>query len=316
MTLATILADVYRRCGYASSPAADVTTRLTAFVNEAQQEVMSEPGMEWLLTDQTTLASVAAQAEYSLPNTIEGIKSIRDTSNRRRLTPMSLGTYRWKFPNPVTDPGVPEYYVSMGQTYMLAQPSAAGQLNVISSAAGDTGTAYIEGFLSTGVPFASSVAMTGVTLASIGGATSLTITKFYISAAAVGLVQLRASTTVLSQIPIGYTTPRYRAIALVPTPVSILTYTIDYERTVTDMSIATDEPVIPAKFHRLLADGARAREYEKQNQLDRMQVARAEFVMGLKRLKYWVYAQAVGNPNLRSTAGNRAQSSAVNVTTS
>ena len=48
MTLSEMRADLYRRFNYAASPATDVTTRLTAFLNETQNEILSEPGMEAL----------------------------------------------------------------------------------------------------------------------------------------------------------------------------------------------------------------------------------------------------------------------------
>ena len=56
MTLANLLADVYRRLAFASAPAADVTTRLTAFLNETQQDLMSEPGTETFMNDVITFA--------------------------------------------------------------------------------------------------------------------------------------------------------------------------------------------------------------------------------------------------------------------
>lgn len=322
MTLAQILGDVYRRCGYSATPASDVSTRITAFIRETQDEIMSEPGMEWLLNDQTSIVSVASQAEYGLPETVELIKSIRDTTNRCKLMPMSLSQYRARFPNPGTDPGTPEYYVVLGQSAVETQPAAAGQLNIISTSASDTAlTVYLEGLKTGGIVFAGDGTVTattnGISQVSIGASDVTSITKFYISGAAVGEIRLRTSTgTILSRIVNGYTAPRYRQIALVPTPSAVITYLLDYERTVSPMTIASDEPVLPVKFHRLLADGARWREYEKQNQLQRLSVARAQYVIGVNNLKYWVYSQAAGSPNLRSYASMRERNSAVNVATS
>jgi hypothetical protein len=39
MTLTTLLADLYRRLNHPSSPAAAVTTRFTAYINEGLQEL-------------------------------------------------------------------------------------------------------------------------------------------------------------------------------------------------------------------------------------------------------------------------------------
>jgi hypothetical protein len=59
------------------------------------------------------------------------------------------------------------------------------------------------------------------------------------------------------------------------------------------------------------------REYEKQNQLDRLTVAHADYIKGLRALKFWVHSQAVGTPYLRWGAqmGTRGPS-AHNVATS
>lgn len=318
MTFADIQADVYRRTGYATTPAADVITRIKAFINETYQDILGEPGMQWLWNDQITLASVAAQAEYSLPQTVLRIKSIRDATNRRKLIPMSLDVYRAMYPSPVVDSGLPEYWVAMGQTQLLRQP-AVGQMTVVSSAAGDTTqTVYLQGFSSTGVPYNISIALNGTTPVNIPAATSSSVvTRFWISATAAGTVTLAdVAAAVLATIPIGQTSPHYNMVALVPTPASVVTYTIDFERTTLDMTIATEEPILPPQFHRLLASGARYKEYEKLNQASRMAVARAEYILGLNQLKYYVYTRAVGTPNLRGGIDTRNRDTAVNVTTS
>ena len=85
MTLTAILADIYRRTGYATSPASDVVTRITAFVNEVQRELLSEPGMEYLLNDSVTFGSVADQATYGLTPAVARIKTIREATNRIKL---------------------------------------------------------------------------------------------------------------------------------------------------------------------------------------------------------------------------------------
>jgi hypothetical protein len=138
--------------------------------------------------------------------------------------------------------------------------------------------------------------------------TYLILTKFYISTAAVGTVTLRedsGSGTVLSTIPIGATYARYRRIAFAPPPAAAITYYIDCERLVTDLVNDTDEPLVPQRFHRLLAIGARAKEYEKQNQVGRSQLAKQEYDKELKKLKFWVYESTVGTPNMRGTGYTR-----------
>ena len=128
------------------------------------------------------------------------------------------------------------------------------------------------------------------------------VTKFYMSAAAVGTVTLRETSgtgTVLSTIAIGEQYARYHQIALAPTPSSAIAYSIEFERIVTDLVNANDEPIIPPPFHRLLAIGARMKEYERRKDLGLWQANKSIYDKGLKQLKHWVYLQAVGSPNMR-----------------
>jgi pectate lyase-like protein len=304
VTFAAILADVYRRTGFASSPPTDVVTRLKAFVNETQQEILGEPGMECLLNDSVTFASVADQQTYGLPVEITKIKTLREATNRIVLLPMSLGEYRQRYPDPSAVTGTPTRWVDLGFDAVNVEPSDASTLYVVSSSGADTNTAYIEGYLSSGAPFSVSVVMTGATAVAFSPATVTNVTKFYLSAAAAGTVTLRedsGSGTVLSTIYASQTLARYRRIALAPTPSAAITYTVEGERLVTDMVNDTDEPVLPAQFHRLLSAGARAKEKEKTSRGQDWQIAQSEYDKGLRKLKFWVYEQSVGTPNLRGT---------------
>lgn len=309
-TLNNLEQDIYRRLGYATTtPDTATQTRIRALINETQNEILSEPGMETLLHDEVTFASVASTAQYSLPQAVARIAEIYDTTNQRRLYPMDLAEYRSRYPSPTAITGLSEAWVHLGFAAVASQPSNASALFVDSTAAGDSGTAYIEGYRTGGYFRSVSVTMTGVTAVNISSTTSdwIEITKFYLSAAAVGTVTLVEDAeggTVLATIPIGQTQARYRLIALAPTPSAAVTYTVDFERDVQDMANANDEPLLPPRFHRLLAVGARMREYEKQDQA-RYKVAQLEYLNGLRKLKYFLNSQAVGRPNLRGV--NRPQ---------
>jgi hypothetical protein len=150
--------------------------------------------------------------------------------------------------------------------------------------------------------------MTGATAVAFSPTTVIDITKFYLSAAAVGTVTLHEDAeggTTLATIRAGATNSRYRRIALVPTPSAAVTYTIDYERNIADLVNGTDEPVLPEKFHYLLGIGGRMKEYEKIKDLSRWTLAKQEYESGLKKLKFWIYQQTVGAPNLRGFAFTR-----------
>ena len=295
MTFGTILADLYRRLDFASTPAAEVTTRLKAFVNEAQQELLSEPGMaEWLARNEpmVTFASVANQAVYAMPSGMSRIDAITDRANQRRLGLQSVDWYRSAYPDPTTNTGTPSDYVPFGFMAVSVQPSAATGLWAVSTSASDTTpVVYIETMRTSGVPYSGSVTVTGTTRVQIGTSTDHEqVTKFYVSAAGVGDIKLYTASsggTLLATIPIGQTFSRYYSFALAPTPAAALTYYVESARPVTDLVNTTDEPLLPMRFHRLLVDGALMREYEKRSDV-RMDVAARRVRATMADLRYFL----------------------------
>lgn len=317
MTLFDIEQDLYRKLGFSTSPVDTTTqTRLRALINETQQEILSEPGMEVLLDDELTFASVASTPEYSLPASIANIASIRNQTNRRTLTPQSQGWYRDAYPDPTAVTGIPDSWVELGFSPLAVQPSNASELFIKSDSASDTGkNVIVEGYTTGGAPRSVTVAMNGTTAVSLGATitTWVEVTKFYLALTSTGaattavgnvtLLEDSGGGTELARIPIGQSYSRYKRIALAICPSSVITYYVDFQRDVTDMSVFNDQPILPPRFHRLLGIGARMREYEKQNQMDRYQAAQTEYIYGLKKLKYFVFSQAAGSPNLRGRVG-------------
>lgn len=319
-TLADLLGDVYRRLGFAAAPDPTVAARLTAYLNETQQEILSEPGMEALLNDSVSFASVASTPEYSLPQSIARVKSITETTNRINLTPLSSSEYRARYPDPTAVTGTPDEWVDLGFAGVAAGPSDASELFFKSSSASDDNTkkVFLEGYTSGGAFRTASVAMNGVTAVSLGASitTWISVTKFYIALAAAGnaattaagvisLLEDSGIGTTLAQIPIGQSFARYRRIALAICPSAAITYTVNFERDVPDLSVANDQPILPPRFHRLLAIGARMKEYEKQDDSARYDKAEREFDKGMKTLKFFLYSQAAGSPNLRGSGTQR-----------
>lgn len=314
MTLNQLEQDCYRRLGFnTGTPDTATQTRIRSYLNETQQEILSEPGMESLLYDTMTFASVASTPEYSvLPASMARIRHVYDTTNLIPLRPESLAWYRAMYPSATASTGLPDVYVDLGTWAVSAQPSNASELFVISTSASDGAatTAYLEGYRTGGYFASVSKAMNGVTGVSFGATLTdwVEITKFYVTVAAVGTITLREDSgagTALSTIPIGSLYARYRRLALAICPASAVTYTVDYERDVSDMAVATDEPVLPVRFHRMLATGARMKEYEKQDQ-PRFTMAARDFARDLTKLKAFVYGQATGQPNLRGqSVGSR-----------
>lgn len=296
MTFSAILADSYRRLRYQSSPASDVVTRIKAFINETHEAILSEPGLSSLLYGSLTFASVAARARYGLSNVAQ-IRSMTETTNDQTITPRDLAWYRAANPDPASNQGTPEWYIPLGVVAVQQVPAVTGTgLWVASSSVSDTvPTVAIDGVRVGGYPHTpADTTLTGTTRAQIGGGSGLTdyvdVTQFALSAACVGDVTLydaAASGNVLAVIPRGQTTARYWGFLLSLTPSAAVTYTVDVEHEIMPLVNNTDEPLLPAKFHRLLAMGARAKEYENQDDR-RYTVAQAEFTKGLNDLKYAV----------------------------
>jgi len=205
------------------------------------------------------------------------------------LLSRTLHDYRRLNPDPATSTGTPTHYVPIGKVAVAAQPADASVLLVDSTAAGDTGTAYLEYLIAGGYRKTVSVSMTGTTAVSFGAALgAVTIEDFYISAAAVGTVTLHEDVdggTELARITIGQKRPRYFGYYLDPTPSAAVDYLIDYRREVLELVNDTDEPPLPTDFHDLLSAYARMRHYEKQDD-GRYTVAEKHYQKRLSQLKY------------------------------
>lgn len=190
MTLSELLADLYARFGYASSPDSGVTDRFTRFLNETQREICSDPILQQWLIGTQSFDSVADTPQYGLPPSIARVLKIYDSVNRRTLCELSLDEYRTLQPDPSTPTGIPTHFTQIGASPVYAQPTSPVTLYVISTSASDTGTAYLEGVRTSGYAFKASVTMTGLTAASFGLTDISEVTKFYLSAAPVGDVYL------------------------------------------------------------------------------------------------------------------------------
>lgn len=291
MTLSALLAELYRRCDFTTSPPTAITTRLTAFLNTTQRQILTTPGLDRLRDDTLTFASVASQALYGLPPVIAKVESVTDRTTLIDLAPATLSDLRRSDPGVVLT-GTSDTYILRGLQQVAVQPIAATGLWVVSTAAGDTQNCFIETVRSGGyASVGAAVAVTGVTRKALGTLTDhVEVTKFYLSTAAVGAVSLYDSATVgveLARIPIGGTYARYQGIQLYPTPTAAITYYVDYVRTLTDLVNPTDEPVLHEDFHYLLVEGALIKEWTKVDDT-RRQAALADYKKGVSDLKYFV----------------------------
>lgn len=296
MTFAQIKADCFRRLNFTTAPASDVVTRIAAFINETHEALLSEPALSPLLYGSMTVASVASRARYGL-SSVASARTFTETTNDTPLSVRSLSWYRVTNPDPASNTGDPEYVIPLGLVAVTQVPAITGTgLWVASSSASDTvPTVTVDARRVDGYPHSPSAAtLTGTTRVQVGGGSGLTdyidVTQFQLSAACVGDISLfdaAAAGNTLAIVPRGQTTSRYWGFILSPTPDSAITYTVDVEHEVLPLTADTDEPLLPPRFHRLLAMGARAKEYEKTND-DRYTTALAEYTRGLNDLKYIV----------------------------
>src|SRR5687768_8614449 len=127
MTFSEILADIYSDVGYQSSPASDVVSRIKRYVNEGLRVVVGEPQITRVLDADGpfTVASVASQARYVVPEAASRILKISERTNDRTLSALSLDEYRRREPDPASVTGVPTHYVPIGRVGVAVQPSDA-----------------------------------------------------------------------------------------------------------------------------------------------------------------------------------------------
>jgi hypothetical protein len=295
MTKNALLQDLARRLNYNTALSDDISARLGAFLDETLQELISEPGIGAYISRHEpaiTFASVASQAVYGLPETVSRIDGITDRTTRIALRMMSPEWYRMVTPDPTSWTGTPDAWVPLGFMAVAKQPSDASRVFVDSTSASDVQTAYLEGIRTGGYPFTTSVTLTGTTAIDINTAFTdwIEVTKFYLSAPAVGTVTLHEDAnggTELARIPIGGQHSRYQAIALHPTPASAITYYVDSERPLPRMIHGHDEPPLPERFHRVLTEGALWREYEKKDD-NRSGAAYQRYQHAVSQMRYFM----------------------------
>lgn len=295
MNLGALLSECYRRLTYPATPNATDTTRLTGFLNTVHHQLLGMPGLELLRNDTITFASVAGQAYYGLPSAITRVEGVSDRTSMIDLQLSPLQEIRAHDPG-LTATGISDRYILRGYQQVALQPTAATGLWVVSSSATDTTQSIkVETVRTGGLSFSGAVTINGITRAQVGTLTDhIEVTKFYTSAVAAGDLSLWTAAvggTQLATIPIGLTYVRYLGLQLYPTPASVLTYYVDYVRTIPEMSIPTDEPLLPDDFHWLLVEGALAKEWAKRDD-DRGVASKAEYAKGVSALKYFVNCQA------------------------
>lgn len=292
MTFAELLSAVYDECGYGSSPATQVQTRVRRWINQGMRSVLSQPGLQ-RLQDRAVpyeFTTTANRAQYSVPGAQARIISITERTNDRALMPMSLEQYRVADPDPTVTSGTSVAWVPIGRVGVATQPSDSSQVFVVSTSASDTATAYVAGVLSNGEVVTDTVTMTGTTAVPFSPTAFVEITDFYLAQAAVGTVTMledNSGGTELARILSGTTRSSYLGFYLWPTPASAITYFVDARMRTTDLVNGEDQPPWEEDFHDLLVDYAVMRHFEHDEKPDRFIQAKARYDARLSQLKYF-----------------------------
>ena len=275
--------DVFRRTGHVSSPATDVSTRIKSFLNRWNRKVLSKPGMESLRRGTITKASVASQATYGVSAKL--IRYVYEATTQRKLIKKTPEWYRANFPDPSRFTGTPEFWIPLGQTRVHTQPSAAATLYAVSSEAADVGIARVQAIRSDGYPVSLAVTLTGTTpvaLVNASGSGSITdviqVLDVRLSAAQTGFVTVTQGSggTELSRVLIGQTAARFLRYALAPTPSQVITYNLDIEADIIDLSNDTDDIWMNTDFDDILVDGAVHDEWRSRGRNDEARELRLE----------------------------------------
>lgn len=287
MTLSEILSDLYGSLGYASAPAADVTTRLTRFVNDGYKTLIRLPGFEQVRFKTIPLVSVLNQKLYGISPSGVQILKISDQTNNWSLLEMSLDMFR-RIDAQELVTGVPTHYIRMGLQSVYQQPATSGVWVASAQAADTTQTVRLVGITATGETAVQTATLTGTTRVQVGSLTTLTgISEWNISAAATGAVTLYDAATLgnaLATIQVGKTSVQYLVIRLWPTAQGAYNYVVDMETPLPELTNAVDVPVIPEDWHTMLVEYGRLREYEYRND-ERWPIAKGMWDTNLKGLQ-------------------------------
>ena len=294
MNVRELLQDMYATLGYQSAPALEVQQRLLGSLNKTHRMILREPSLSMLRDTLApiTFASVASQNAYGIPPSISRISSLTDRTTNRLLTPMSLGNLRENDPG-LTASGTPWAWVALGRGPLKFRPAATGLWAASSSASDTTATVQIAGVRTGGLLSGDiSTLLTGTSRVALGTFTDYEdVISVSLSQTAVGLVTLYDAATsgnTLAQIAIGQLAPEYLRIQLYPTPTAVVTYYVDGQIVIPDLSDGQDIPLLPEDFHDVLAIGALIDEYQRKGDAERVKTFSQDFDRGLNRLKHQI----------------------------
>lgn len=272
MILSSIEAACYQRLGWGASPVADIKTRIDQFINDTLVEVVGDNRCSKLRRMVLPMSTVANSQYAVTPQAATRIHSLIDPTNRRNLDEVPVGWIDARDPGRTFTSAAPLAYAIRGYSSpVVAQPSASGQLTILSTSAADVApTVYVEVITAAGyIRTPATVTLTGVTPANIGPLDTLKVTDFYLSGVCVGEVLLKdGAGNEIGRIGIGQTRARSTLVEIYPKPSAVVSLYADVDIALTLIANATDETGIPEEYREVIIHGVRQREYEKREKLD------------------------------------------------
>jgi hypothetical protein len=273
MMLSEMLTALGDRLDYEDTLPTAISRRLTGFINSTQRDILRRKGMSSLRRRVLSFSSVASSPYATMPISMTQILLMVDRTNNRRIIPKDL-TWIWERDPGLTLSGPPDVFAVLDYAGAVnVQPAAGGtSLYATSTSGADTTQAvYVEGIDSSGIlRQAGPVTLTGVTAVNLAAAITdwVTVNRWWITAPAVGTVTLQSSPFVpLAKLSPGSLYPRYTQVQLNPTPTAASTFYAYGLIEVPNLSIASDQSVIPTDFVDILIEGALEREYLKREKV-------------------------------------------------
>ncbi len=305
MNLGQLKTACYQRLGLltgsGAAPGTVVASRITQFINDTHREILQDKHFAPYRRLLLTCVSVANTPFMAIPRSVVNIFTLQDRTNNTTLTERDMLWIRSLDPGLRATAANPWVYAKYNAAAaVIIQPSAASALWIASSSAADTvnPVCTISGFRSSGGPFSVTAQPNGLLGQAVPIYTDITsVTKFVLNSNSVlgdiSLYQTNLAGARLATIPLGNTSSRYNLLHLYPTPSAVTTYNLDAEVHIDDMSLDTDEPLVPEDFYELLIIGVKKREYELREKMEKLWGAtKAEWIEERKKMVNFVSRQS------------------------
>lgn len=260
-------------------------TRLTAFLNEAQDDVSNEFDFSHLYVEETLTTTANSRILYT-KFSYNKIELISDVTANNPLFLENEDTIREQDPE-MSQVGAPWVYSIWGYSYVRNQPSAASVVTLVSSSASDSNVNVTVQGISGGVEQTEVINTNGVT--PIAGTVSFTELFSIVSDGThVGTLTATTNAGGVTAAIIGPNGPtdEKQPIYLWPTPTDARSIHVRGYRRPRTMIVDGDFPDLPSNYHELVLIGALIRSHKDLLRFSLAdKVLQAEFIPKLEQLK-------------------------------